>query len=106
MAQLVELETSMKELQVTLLGYLKEYSMRTATSAELAIGDPADRGDFQLFCSQCHVLPSPNLHSPKDWAAIVARMQGNMHLMNKRVIDQKAREAIIRYLKQVAATGR
>ncbi len=90
----------------TLLRYLKDFSMRPATAAELATGDPADRGVFQAVCSQCHVLPSPTLHSPRGWAAVVARMQGNMRLMNKRVVGEKEREAIIRYLEQAAAKKR
>lgn len=87
---------------VTILRYLKEYSMRVATSAELAIGDPAHRGVFQAVCSQCHVLPSPTLHLPQEWAAVVARMQGNMQLMKKRVINEQEREAIILFLMQAA----
>ena len=90
----------------TILRYLKDYPMRAANSKELAFGDPADRGVFQAACSQCHVLPSPALHVPQDWLAIVARMQGNMRLMDKRVIDSEERGAIIRFLKEASSKAR
>lgn len=90
----------------TLLGYLRDHAMREATTVELAVGNPSDREVFQAACSRCHALPSPSLHSPQDWPAVVARMEGNMQLMNKRAIAKGEREAIARYLKEGAPKAR
>ena len=86
----------------TLLGYLEDHALREATIVELAVGNPSDREVFQAACSRCHALPSPSLHSPQDWPAVVARMEGNMQLMNKRAIATGEREAIVRYLREAA----
>ncbi len=90
----------------TILRYLTDHAMREATTGELAAGNPSDREVFQAACSRCHALPSPSLHSTQDWPAVVARMEGNMQLMNKRAIAKGEREAIARYLKEAAPKAR
>ena len=86
----------------TLLTYLQDQGMRRVSPDELAMGALADRRIFQTECAQCHALPSPSMHRAEDWLAVVARMQGNMTLMNRRVIDNEAREAIVRFLQEAA----
>ena len=86
-----------------LLEYLKEFGMRPAHHDELNSGNEIDRKVFRMACSQCHVLPSPSLHSLEDWPAVVARMEGNIQLMNKQGITAQGREAINRFLKANSA---
>lgn len=33
------------------------------------------------FCTQCHALPGPGLHTAKEWPAVVGRMDVGMHVM-------------------------
>lgn len=87
----------------TLLRYLQEFAMREARSDELNAGNETDLRVFRVACSQCHVLPSPSLHSLQEWPAVVARMEGNIQLMNKRGITMEGRDAINRFLKTGAA---
>ena len=82
----------------TLLRYLQEYSMREATPDELATGPAAERAVFRGVCSQCHALPSPSLHPPEEWLAVMARMQINMQNMDRPRVTPEQREAIVRFL--------
>ena len=83
---------------LTLLGYLKDHAMREATSDELAKGTSSGRSIFQKACSQCHALPSPSLFTPDQWPGVVARMEANIHLMNKTQITPGQRDAIVGFL--------
>jgi len=46
------------------------------------------------YCVQCHYLPSPQMHSPDKWTAIVERMvwrmegRGNMGALMKEMMDK------------------
>lgn len=82
----------------TLLDYLQSHAMIEAKPNELAGGNPSDHRVFSATCSQCHVPPSPSLHAPQEWPAVVARMEGNMSLMGKPGIAKDERDAIVRFL--------
>jgi cytochrome c5 len=85
-----------------LLAYLQAQGMREARPVELAAGPSKELAVFREVCSRCHALPSPSLHAPEEWAAVVARMEGNMRLMNRPAIDLQQREAISRFLQTVS----
>ncbi len=87
----------------TLLDYLRSHAMLPATPPDPSVGDPAQRGVFEAVCSQCHTLPSPSMHAPQEWPAVVARMQGNTQLMRKGTLRDNDRGPIIAYL-QTAST--
>ena len=40
---------------------------------------------FRVACGQCHALPDPQMHTAKEWPAVVERMQKNMEWMNRVV---------------------
>ena len=86
-----------------LLTYLQDHGMRRASPQDLAKGDLEDRRIFLTECARCHALPSPSMHRAEEWLAVVARMQGNMALMKRPVINNEAREAIVRFLQQATA---
>jgi len=54
--------------------------------------DPADLPDSQSegaqlvknYCSQCHDLPAPGLHTDSEWPTVVARMNHRMQMMSGR----------------------
>jgi cytochrome c5 len=81
-----------------LLAYLRAQGMREARPEELAAGPSKERAVFREVCSRCHALPSPSLHSAEDWAGVIARMEGNMRLMNRPAVEPHQREAILRFL--------
>ncbi len=86
-----------------LLDYLQKHAMIEAGSAELAGDNSAERGVFSATCTQCHVLPSPSLHTQQEWPAVVARMEGNMQLMGKPGIAADRWAAIVRFLQSASA---
>lgn len=44
-----------------------------------------------LYCGQCHDLPDPRMHTPKEWEAVLARMEHHM--------DAQAGGMLVRILK-------
>lgn len=46
--------------------------------------DPGSRGAHLLerYCSQCHNLPGPGMHTAAEWPAVVSRMNGRMQMMS------------------------
>lgn len=63
---------------------------------------------IQRYCSQCHNLPAPGLHTAPEWPTVVARMNQRMQMMSgqggmwmMRDIEapsQQELEALIKYL--------
>lgn len=55
----------------------------TITPDELP--DPQGRGAGLLtaYCTQCHALPSPRMHSAGEWPVVVARMMMRMRMMSR-----------------------
>ena len=64
------------------------------------------------YCVQCHYLPSPQMHSPDNWTAIVVRMvwrmqgRGNMGVLMKEMMEnveapsEEETAALVAYLKK------
>ena len=50
------------------------------------------------FCSQCHVVPSPQQHNAGQWPQVVARMQNYMHQQNRPTPSVEQKELILKYL--------
>lgn len=48
-----------------------------------------------LYCGQCHGLPDPRMHTPKEWETVVARMEQHM--------QAQAGGMLVRILKPSAA---
>lgn len=48
--------------------------------------DPKSEGARLLrqFCTQCHYLPGPGLHTAAEWPAVVERMNRRMQMMSRR----------------------
>jgi len=46
--------------------------------------DPDSHGAHLLtrYCSQCHNLPGPGMHTAAEWPAVVQRMNGRMQMMS------------------------
>ena len=51
-----------------------------------ALPVPDSRGARLLvrYCSQCHGVPAPSMHTAQDWPAVVERMNGRMQRMAER----------------------
>ncbi len=67
--------------------------------------DPASQGAQLMdhYCTQCHDLPSPAMHTADEWPAIAGRMFARMSMMSGMMgienPTQGKREEILAYLK-------
>jgi len=73
--------------------------------------DPDSQGANLLsrFCSQCHGVPAPGMHTADEWPVVVARMNQRMQIMSNRHMmmrieapDKNAHKALIEYLEKYA----
>jgi len=71
--------------------------------------DPQSRGARLMarYCTQCHDLPPPELHTPGEWPKVFARMDRRMTMMSRMgsilsPTDQE-RTTILNYLRRHAA---
>jgi cytochrome c5 len=63
---------------------------------------------IQRYCSQCHNLPAPGLHTASEWPTVAARMNHRMQMMSGQggmwmmrdieALSQQELEALIKYL--------
>ena len=71
-----------------LIDYMRKHAMRPLDPKKLPAVNGAAAESFRVACSQCHALPDPQMHTAKEWPAVVARMRTNMEWMN-RVVGSK-----------------
>jgi len=62
---------------------------------------------LSTYCTQCHDLPAPGLHTADEWPAVVQRMNSRMQIMADRGMMHNARapskaeiESILAYLQK------
>ncbi|HUQ74394.1 MAG TPA: hypothetical protein VM183_06675 [Burkholderiales bacterium] len=72
----------------TLVAYLRRHAQAPLDAKRYPEVNGPEGEAFRVACSQCHVLPDPQRHTPREWRAVVARMQENMEWMN-RVVGTK-----------------
>ncbi len=72
--------------------WMRRPMMREMTGGSLPPGinpehlpDPQSEGARFLtrYCTQCHNLPSPTMHTAQEWPAVVQRMVARMNMMSR-----------------------
>jgi hypothetical protein len=53
---------------------------------------------FVSYCTQCHALPNPIIHSSADWSPVVDRMEANIRLLGRRTFTESEKKSIVDYL--------
>jgi len=73
----------------------------TSAHGESAVSS-VDVGPLQTFCAQCHVPPSPKLHTADEWPAVVRRMEH--HRMDARMppVPDAERKTLLAWLQSHA----
>ena len=71
-----------------IVAYHRKHALQPLDAKKLPQVNSSSAESFRLACAQCHALPDPRMHTPKEWPAVVARMQKNMDWMN-RVVGSK-----------------
>ena len=64
-----------------LTAYLKKHGQQEMDSGHPALKSEAGRM-FNIACTQCHGLPDPRRHTPREWPAVVERMKEYMAWAN------------------------
>lgn len=67
--------------------------------------EPESRGADLLgrYCTACHGLPSPGLHTADEWPGVVERMQQNMRSLGVPIPPGEEIASVLQYLKAHAA---
>ena len=103
MGNMMGIKTPTSQEETTLLAYLNRHSLQAADQRTLSgINSPSGKL-FQQACSQCHALPDPKQHTSQEWPDVVARMNQNMRLMNKPLIQPKEEALIVQFLQHAAS---
>ncbi len=74
-----------------------------------ALPDPTSVGAqvLQRYCTQCHELPGPGLHTAEEWPEVVSRMQNRILRLSKkektmiavRPLSTRDLESVVAYLR-------
>ena len=54
------------------------------------------------YCTQCHEMPSPGMHTAEEWSRVVNRMTQHMDAMGKPLPHRESLEAILAFLQKHA----
>lgn len=90
--------------------------MKNMMGAQLPLGldpehlpEPRSKGAqlFARYCTQCHELPGPGLHTADEWSSVVERMNRRMRMMSGMMRDIEAPDndefrTLLAYLQQHA----
>ena len=64
-----------------LTDYLKQHGQGEMDPRHPALGSEAGKM-YAIACTQCHALPDPRRHTPREWPAVVERMKKHMAWTN------------------------
>ncbi len=95
---MMNIEMPSPEEQRIIVSYLESHGMKSVSPGTLPSPESKGAVFFKEFCSQCHALPDPKLHTPNEWAAVVEKMRGHMQAMNKKVIPEGEKKEVLSYL--------
>lgn len=91
-----------------LAAYLKKHGQQEMDSGHPALRSEAGKM-FSIACTQCHTLPDPRRHTPREWPAVVERMRQHIAWANTVVGDSALRTTpvldtaeIVRFLQRHA----
>jgi hypothetical protein len=76
-----DVEAPTDEETAVLTRYLRRHGQREMDPAHPALKSEAGKM-FSIACTQCHVLPDPRRHTPREWPAVVERMKRHMAWAN------------------------
>jgi len=93
-----------------LAAYLKKHGQKEMDPRHPALKSEAGRM-FSIACTQCHALPDPRSHTPREWPEVVDRMKRHMAWANTVVGTDALKTMpvldtteIVRFLQRYART--
>ena len=88
--------------KATLIAYLQRNAFRALPEKALPRAGQPGTVAFARFCSRCHALPDPSIHTAAEWPAVLGRMELNMRNMGYGQMTKGQKTAILRYLQENA----
>lgn len=85
-----------------LVNYLHAHSLKPMESLALATLSSGEGQSYRQVCSDCHALPDPAQHTPKEWRLVVARMKQNISEAGRPLPSDEAFGAVLTYLERNA----
>lgn len=85
-----------------LVEYLHAHALRPMESAALASLDSSLGQSYREVCADCHALPDPAQHTPKEWRLVIARMKQNMAGAGRPMPSDEMFGAVLTYLEKNA----
>lgn len=74
-----------------MIGTLQKMPRTGISLAVLPEPDSEGAKIFTTYCTQCHVLQNPKMHSGREWKIVVERMAFRMWIVQKIIKDMKAK---------------
>ena len=81
-------EAPSREEEQAIIAYHRKHALRPLDAKKIPEVNSAGAESFRVACVQCHALPDPQMHTAREWPAVVERMRKNMEWMN-RVVGSK-----------------
>jgi cytochrome c5 len=78
-------EAPSPEEKQAIVAYHRKHALQPLDAKRLPEVNTPRAESFRVACGQCHALPDPQMHTAKEWPAVVERMQKNMEWMNRVV---------------------
>ena len=75
-----------------------DHHMSSINSDEMPDPESYSAKAFSENCAQCHSLPSPTIHTDKEWPTVVARMLSYINAQNLPSIKESDIKVILDYL--------
>lgn len=89
--------------QDTLLAYVQEHALPTASEAEVPEGELGRI--VTRNCAICHEVPDPDAHTVEEWEQeVVPRMQTNMARMSLPTLTEEEQSRILGWLREEAGS--
>ncbi|MEO5330838.1 MAG: hypothetical protein H7839_02350 [Magnetococcus sp. YQC-5] len=86
-----------------MFSYLSANAIQAISASDVPTQNEGAK-DYLKICMQCHRLPAPTQHEPKDWHKVVNRMRSHMKNMGKVVPSPDEADRIVKFLKSQAVT--
>ncbi|MDH5510437.1 MAG: hypothetical protein OEZ32_08780 [Nitrospinota bacterium] len=82
-----------------IIQYLQSNGLRPLDKSSVADMDHPGYVEFKEFCSQCHDLPDPSIHTSREWPQVVEEMVGQMKEASLKTPDAYEEKVLLEFLK-------
>jgi len=85
-----------------IIQYLQANGLKTMDKSSTAHAGASGYAEFVEFCSQCHDLPDPSIHTSRKWPQVVREMEGQMKKASLKAPGADKEKALLEFLQGAA----